>query len=424
MANQKDEESIELIFRVLQKHENRFEAMEKRLEEIAEKFGRISSRTAEPLQRPESHHSIMIVDDDPSVVKTFRMILENAGYTVDTASNAVGAIRKASRIHFDLVIVDINLPDTLGDILAERLIEVNKNLRIIMITGYSSYKEQIERNEKIEVMMKPINPDSLLAAARKTLQKAKKSAPILQQGKIKGSRKGMQTDYGTAKMMPQLQTAVSLINKKLNELVANLSENEENKFKEDPDFRAKLREKAQTAGTKTAINNPEGNPDYDKVIRKAAENEAYELLHAVKLSRRGVKSDDKAVAIPIVGSSLFAESLYKYALVVEDEQTGEKKTGFKNVDEIGGFTKQTTAFRIKLTRDAKLGDARNLQDFDKDTQVECEFVGDPERAKLFEGKKVYLDWNIVRELAKAAEERFKKEGLVKKSIFAENQQAE
>ena len=171
MANQNGEESIELIFKVLQRHEKRFEAMEKRLEEISEKLVMISSRTAEPLQKPESHHSIMVVDDDPSVVKTFKMILENAGYTVDTANNAVDAIRKASRIHFDLVIVDINLPDTLGDILAERLIEVNQNLRIIMITGYSSYKEQIERNEKIKVMMKPINPDSLLAAARKTLQK-------------------------------------------------------------------------------------------------------------------------------------------------------------------------------------------------------------------------------------------------------------
>lgn len=171
MANQYDEESIKLILKVLRKHENRFEAMEKRLEEITEKYGRISRGTLEPSQKPDLHQSIMIVDDDPSVVKTFRLILEGAGYTIDTASNAVDAIRKASKIHFDLVIVDINLPDTLGDILAERLIEVNKNLNIIMITGYSSYKEQIEKNEQIEVMMKPINPETLLAAAKKTLQK-------------------------------------------------------------------------------------------------------------------------------------------------------------------------------------------------------------------------------------------------------------
>jgi len=171
LANQNDDESIELIFKVLQEHETRFEAMEKRLDEIVDRFGRISRGAEASVDKPELHQSILVVDDDPSVVKTFSMILKGAGYTVDSASNAVDAIRKASRIHYDLVIVDVNLPDTLGDILAERLIEVNKNLNIIMITGYSSYKEQLEENEKIEVMMKPINPDSLLKAAKKTLQK-------------------------------------------------------------------------------------------------------------------------------------------------------------------------------------------------------------------------------------------------------------
>ena len=171
MANQNEDNSIKLILKILKKHENRFEAMEKRLDEINEKYGRIQRGAVEPSQKIELHQSILIVDDDPSVVKTFRLILEGAGYTIDTASNAVDALRKASKIHFDLVIVDINLPDTLGDILAERLIEVNKNLNIIMITGYSSYKEQVERNEQIEVMMKPINPEILLAAAKKTLEK-------------------------------------------------------------------------------------------------------------------------------------------------------------------------------------------------------------------------------------------------------------
>jgi hypothetical protein len=128
-------------------------------------------------------------------------------------------------------------------------------------------------------------------------------------------------------------------------------------------------------------------------------------MHDVKLSRRGVK-DEKVKAITLVGSGLFAESLFKYALVVEDVQTGEKKTGFNSADEIGGFTKQASAFRLKLTRDNSKGDARKLEDFGKDTVVECEFIGDPERAKLFEGKKVYLDWNIVKQLAAEAEKRF------------------
>ena len=106
------------------------------------------------------------------MVKTFKLILEGAGYTVETANSALEAIRKVSRIHFDLVIVDMNLPDTLGDELSERLYSINKKLRIIMITGYSNYKEKLEKeHEFMRVLLKPINPEDLVAITKRTLQK-------------------------------------------------------------------------------------------------------------------------------------------------------------------------------------------------------------------------------------------------------------
>ena len=100
------------------------------------------------------------------------MILESSGYTVESASNALDALRKASRLHFDLVIIDMNLPDTLGDELAKRLVSTNKKLRLIMITGYSNYKDQLEKIPGItQILMKPVNPEDLLSATRKTLEK-------------------------------------------------------------------------------------------------------------------------------------------------------------------------------------------------------------------------------------------------------------
>jgi DNA-binding NtrC family response regulator len=101
------------------------------------------------------------------------MILQGAGYTVEAATNALDALRKASRLHFDLVIIDMNLPDTLGDELAERLNSINDKLRIVMITGYSNYREQLEKNlEIMQVLMKPVNPEDLLSVTRKSLQKS------------------------------------------------------------------------------------------------------------------------------------------------------------------------------------------------------------------------------------------------------------
>ena len=222
--------------------------------------------------------------------------------------------------------------------------------------------------------------------------------------KLKGSRRGTGVDYTSAGVMDVLKGAKKLINDTLQKLVDNLSAEEQRQFKIDPEFRAKLREQAQVTGLKFALESKDEASM--AAIKILAENEAYELMHDVRLSRRGVK-EEKPKAITLVGSGLFAESLFKHALVVEDTKIGAKKTGFENVDDIGGFTKQASAFRIKLTRDNSKGDARKLEDFDKDTIAECEFVGDPERAKLFEEKKVYLDWNIVKQLAAEAEKRFR-----------------
>ena len=222
--------------------------------------------------------------------------------------------------------------------------------------------------------------------------------------KLKGSRVGRGVDYTSAGVMGVLKGAKKLINDTLQALVDNLDKEGQEQFKTDPEYRAQLREQAQVAGLKFALASED--PNMQAAIKTLAENEAFELKHAVQLSRRGVKGA-KPKAVPIVGSGLFAESLLKYALVVEDRKTGEKKIGFDNIDDIGGFTKQASAFRIKLTRDNSKGDPRSLDDFDKDTQMECEIIGDLERQKLFQGKKVYLDWDKVKELAGAAEKRFK-----------------
>ena len=141
MTESKDKDAIDLIFHILQEHEERFDNIEKKLDNIKriiEHYAPIVNHLSEvkrdtsPL--PETPQSILVVDDDPNVVRTFKMILEGVGFTVDTSNNAVDAIRKASRLHFDLVIVDMNLPDTLGDQLAERLIETNSNVKILMVT--------------------------------------------------------------------------------------------------------------------------------------------------------------------------------------------------------------------------------------------------------------------------------------------------
>ena len=156
MADSEEKESIDLIFHILQEHEDKLEALDKTLDEMKSIMGHYSQlvkslseeKPKQVVQHTEVPDNILVVDDDPSVVKTFKMILEGIGYSVDTANNALDAIRKTSKIHFDLVIIDMNLPDTLGDELAERLISINDKLRIIMVTGYGNYMEPTLRTAR------------------------------------------------------------------------------------------------------------------------------------------------------------------------------------------------------------------------------------------------------------------------------------
>ena len=180
MTNSEDKDSIEEILNLLLEHKEKIEAIETKLDDIKEtvdlfyqifKYISNDKLKSEP-QISQVRESILIVDDDPSIIETFKLILEGVGFTVDTASNALDAIRKASRIHFDLIIVDMNLPDTLGDELANRLHSINNKLKILMITGYSNYREQLEKNQEvIDVLMKPINPEDLILATKKMLEK-------------------------------------------------------------------------------------------------------------------------------------------------------------------------------------------------------------------------------------------------------------
>jgi len=180
MAESSEKESFEKIFKILSEHDEHFNVIEKRLDNIVKLMDfytpiikQVSSTIKDTkIELHDVPKNILIVDDDPNVVKTLKMVLEGTGYTVDSAPNAMEALRKAKRLHFDLVIIDMNLPDTLGDELAQRLYEMNEKIRIIMITGYSNYVDKLEKNiEIIDVLMKPINPEALIAVINGILQK-------------------------------------------------------------------------------------------------------------------------------------------------------------------------------------------------------------------------------------------------------------
>ena len=171
---------LDLIISMLKKHEDRLDALTKQV--IAMK--RANEVDREPIQdklditgedAPQEMKSVLVVDDDPNIVKTYKLVLESVGYSVDTARNGIEAIFKSKKVHHDLIIIDMNLPDMLGNQLADQIKEEKPDIKIIMITGYSSYMEELEELNIDEMLMKPIPPEDLVEIAKKTLTTEKSS---------------------------------------------------------------------------------------------------------------------------------------------------------------------------------------------------------------------------------------------------------
>jgi len=177
MSNTDVKNALNILMRKLKEHEEQIEALSKDVERLksevhgSERYGGAQHPGA-LAEGAENLKTILVVDDDPNLITTFKMILENVGFKVDTANNGVKAMFMTNKIHYDLVIIDMNLPDILGDELATRIHQRNPLMKIIMITGYGNYKEELEKDEQIKrVLMKPIPPEDLVEIAKQTLTK-------------------------------------------------------------------------------------------------------------------------------------------------------------------------------------------------------------------------------------------------------------
>lgn len=115
----------------------------------------------------------MIVDDDETLVTLFQMILQEEGYIVETAKTGQQALDVVKKTDFHLVLLDIKLPDIMGDEVASEVKKINDKTRIVLITGYPSFKDCIDALDIgiDEILLKPIGTTELLRVAKESIQK-------------------------------------------------------------------------------------------------------------------------------------------------------------------------------------------------------------------------------------------------------------
>ena len=114
--------------------------------------------------------TILVVEDDIELLNLYEEILQVNMYNVQTAINGEEAVSKYKQIHPDLVVMDGNMPKLDGYEAFSQIIEMDKNAKVIIVTGYSEFELKNKRALEqglVSVISKPIGVDTLLDLAKK-----------------------------------------------------------------------------------------------------------------------------------------------------------------------------------------------------------------------------------------------------------------
>ena len=108
---------------------------------------------------------IMIVDDEPDILLTFRAFLHREGFDTEAFKSPLAALSRFSELlgtddYFDLAILDIRMPEVNGLQLHQRLLQLNSKVKTIFVSGLDAGRELVTvlpGSANVEVMRKPVN---------------------------------------------------------------------------------------------------------------------------------------------------------------------------------------------------------------------------------------------------------------------------
>jgi len=115
---------------------------------------------------------ILVVDDNPDVLKLIADILESNGYEVKTFSDGASAIKELESNDYDVVLTDLMMPDVDGmQVLKNAILKTPKTICIIL-TGHGTIKSSVEAIKKgaFDYITKPVSPSELLIFVEKALK--------------------------------------------------------------------------------------------------------------------------------------------------------------------------------------------------------------------------------------------------------------
>lgn len=122
------------------------------------------------------NEKILVIDDEESIRFTFRYLLDDQGYQVDTAEGPEEALHKLKANRFDLIFLDLLLGTHSGISVLKQIRERAPQTPVVMITGAPDEDtvSQAIKAGAFAYIPKPVRQETLMAMTSKALAYSKK----------------------------------------------------------------------------------------------------------------------------------------------------------------------------------------------------------------------------------------------------------
>ncbi len=120
--------------------------------------------------------SVLVVDDEVDAGVAVSALIGEAGAIVHTARSAAEARGLLETIRFDLLLTDVRMPGTRGDLLAREALQRQPDIAVVLMTGYP---EPIG-DSGFDVLFKPVSTDDLLRAVRLALNRRRPTGAAIE----------------------------------------------------------------------------------------------------------------------------------------------------------------------------------------------------------------------------------------------------
>jgi len=103
--------------------------------------------------------NVLVVDDEEGIRKSLSAYLKLEGYTVDTAPNGRAALDKMREAKFNIILMDINMPEMDGIEALKKVKAMDFSTQVIMMTAYSTFEKTLKSLEfgATDYILKPFD---------------------------------------------------------------------------------------------------------------------------------------------------------------------------------------------------------------------------------------------------------------------------